>query len=986
MSSLKLSATRRRHERELDDKQTKAYKEIQSLLDGWTSPQNPPMVRTVPPLDDAEWMEQQLEPAEDEEMSYEDVDEDKLPLRTPPRQARVLERAETPVMSNSSKKKMPTPTIEEKEPVLLRNIPIPRQYVYECQRYHDALKQYLVAKRRIAEKVDDVQRDRALKDDSNYEDAMETDELALVFQMDPHILQEETNAEAAYLRALSSLCWERDEEHNMASESRREGNFWLLLATLRLLGVPSLLWDDDEATVRQNKAMAYNYMDKLAQDVETTPHDLLQALYSPSDAPLVLLRRQKIFKWLQECFQQVVPQGATRPRQGNILPQSQLFKQGLYETDKDKEILKDSLALILAGRLEDARTLARESGLAWRAASWNGGGAYGYYFDDQGKKRQSGNTMRPLWKRMMWKKSEDANSKAGIVEDGAIAAILSNHLANALDNAALRSWEKGLWACWSCFMARTEDELLHAHNNVRRKMRPPFPGTQFEGREREHLKATATLSSYSEKDIVAIPRNSPYVDMSEEDPFCQAMASFINGKSAIVNYLGLASDMNEVEESNSILRFFTHLFLYLDSLTDSVTPIAVPDISELKDDLLLRYLKHLASREELWHQLILYASFLSENLILEHLPRLLCYIESDEERKVIVRQMRELLPRFDLHLMVMKRLVQTILDEKDDVEDTDVPTELDTSKMKTTLWFTYYEDHVGYALFYINAVLRQFLLADKRHAAYVLVDDIRPTKVYELAFGLTNLTELIGDDEMIDSTYARRIEDAQIEHQAYQSFLDAVRKVDFWHETLFSTDSHTRFIDDELDSSLLTTTEATIAKSMKRRELTELKRKSSQVIVNAATEAQQGLLSVLRHEGGWLYTDDEDDIDGMEDKGRRQDMNKIRVKVLPDCVMQYYDICMETANWMERSLVDATEQLDTDFDEAISLLDDQGHHSDRSPMSPKFWTNEAIKLAELLSSDQYAIQSSFGTSDLKELLRKLADAAAKDLFYSTRRK
>jgi len=124
----------------------------------------------------------------------------------------------------------------------------------------------------------------------------------------------------------------------------------------------------------------------------------------------------------------------------------------------------------------------------------------------------------PLWKRMMWKQSEKLNHDSKASQDeGAIAAILSNHLKDALWNASLRTWEKCPYVTFRAIIECLEDEVLPSHNNNRRQMRPPFSGTEYEKKEREHLVSTSDVSSMNEAGVVEMLASAPFEEMRIQD-------------------------------------------------------------------------------------------------------------------------------------------------------------------------------------------------------------------------------------------------------------------------------------------------------------------------------------------------------------------------------------------------------------------------------------------------------------------------------------
>jgi len=43
-------------------------------------------------------------------------------------------------------------------------------------------------------------------------------------------------------------------------------------------------------------------------------------------------------------------------------------------------------------------------------------------------------------------------------------------------------------------------------------------------------------------------------------------------------------------------------------------------------------------------------------------------------------------------------------------------------------------------------------------------------------------------------------------------------------------------------------------------------------------------------------------VGGDDELARRSELNQLRVKILPDAVMRYHEVCMDTASWMLTSL------------------------------------------------------------------------------------
>jgi hypothetical protein len=955
------------------------------------------------------WLERALTTDDNDAMETDELVTGSANSKKP----RILERATTPIISNASHRsqdrdeimspvplRSPSPTDDagitgndtylRRTPTTLRTGhvagPSSRHDALEYGRYHDAVLRFVQVKRRVTERVELKQRSLALQEERTsprvpFDDAMELvpDDLFIANRDGDALILDETRADVAFLRSLHNL----SSDHVNASDARlarKEGNFWLLLSHLRELSLDTLIWADDAASSHQHESSLLAYVDSLAAKVNAAPLELTQALQlNTSECPSLLRRRQCIMRWLEACFHQQLPTGSTRPRHATIICDSKLLRQeGLPETDKDAEILKNALALILAGREEDAQILARDSGAPWRAALWSGGKPQGVVHKpnlatETMDRIPTGNPRRALWKRMMWKNAEALHQKGkAAADEAAIAAILSNNLKIALLNPSLRTWEKCLYVAFRCMIGRTEDDLLHKHNNLRRQYRPPFPGTQFAQHELQQLRDTADIAAEDEASVIHnILPSSVFDEVKDDDVVTDATSSFLVGKSSIASYL--QDSMADLDDAGEMqLRFLTHLGLYLDSLAVGTTPIFIQGVSDWKNRMLLKYLQYLSTREELWHLLVLYASLLPESVLTSQLPNMLQSLDSQEGRRTIVEQMRELLPRAGLDLVVLQNVVQATL-QTTDTENScvDTPTRLDVQKMRSIAWLSYSQDHTVDALVFSNSLLRHFLLGGRRASAILFVEDFRLESVLELAEGN-------GEDEAADVDTWRR------EHMALQYYLDATQAIDHWREIISTVESTTKLIDDRIDIGRLDETDVSVALKIERRALLEQKRKASFSVVRASNSALKALSAVLKYRGGWLLLDYDAASRHCDQNARSAELDALRRKILPHCISSYCEVCMETAVWMSSSMDDAVAQLSESPSAVLDSLDSP-QDGEISPIAPFYWPQQALEIANVVASETYGILSAFGTAEKKQLVSDLAEASVANLFYTTKR-
>jgi len=218
------------------------------------------------------------------------------------------------------------------------------------------------------------------------------------------------------------------------------------------------------------------------------------------------------------------------------------------------------------------------------------------------------------------------------------------------------------------------------------------------------------------------------------------------------------------------------------------------------------------------------------------------------------------------------------------------------------------------------------------------------------------------------------------------SYIEAAKAAEDWKAAIAATDAITAdSTDDTVDKTQLNATEAAIAVSMERRKLIEEKRKTTQVVVVAAAKVKKALNKILEHPGGWLLTEDElvtENFDG--EMLRRAELDKLRKKLLPDTVMLYHGVCVETAAWLSKSLDDAIAKLGGSMEgkDMLKQISESSSSSTESPISPRYWTQKALAVAQNIESEAFCIKSAFSTADCKELLSRLAETAVTDLYMS----
>ena len=997
------------------------------------------------------------------------------PKRTP-----LLERASTPVMSNSSTSKRkksksslpgtPAPTpqgMDLDEPPVPVETPAPRastsnrlppssrrspmsedeeeiepfssSFLLESssqqyRRYHDALLSYLKARRSISDRIDLEQQEIDLMVQHN-----PAGDSSAPISMPSSLSDQECAAERNFLLTLNRAAWSGAVSTSSGSEEksrRQEGNLWMLLHMLRPLGLAALVWAHDQTSNGQNANAQEVYLQQLAGQIESTPKDLIQALSLSSSSkskvnpasfsppPLVTQRRYQILRWLELCHDQF---RADPPKPSSVSS----FGTGNSSTHPDdaapaligessaaeEAVLQSCLSHLLAGKLDEAMEIARAHGQPWRAASWSGGAPAGVESRPNEKtetmdKIPVGNPARFLWKRQMWRSGRTLESKSPAA--AAMSSILANDVHTGIQNPCLRSWERCMYLTLFGLWGRMEDQLLHLHNNSRRRAaQSAYPGTMYSRQEQEQLAATSDLAKMTEHDVVHMLLASPFEEVRGMGTYEAAAAAVLIGANAIAEYCDVETKEHvqrfqgeggnyydahggEVrEEDLARLRFLTHLALYLDSLSVSTTPLVVRGIQEQRNKLLLEYVRYLASRHDMWHLVILYASLLPEETMLEFLPTVLVDVVDDNERKLMLEQMQDLLQPAGSELPILRRTVRLLLATPNSDDEENYIS--DVEKCRAIQWLLQYDEHLGDALICANMLLRDFFLSqadDKIESAILLVEEYLPRDLLDRA----------GEDNVEDSA---DIQQARAEYRAFLSYLDAYNDFGEWKDVL-SKANHTitgrdgggTSSDEGGDGGV---TETAIAQQRLVREWIRQKTDNSDAVIEAANEARKSLHDVLTHDGAWLWInegdaepDDErmaisiEDLNNMDMERRRrnQEISVIRKRYLVLAVNFYHQVCEETAAWMSRSLDDdqgvpmVVPEGMTRRRMALQTLwgrqsgESQASSTDLStvPLSPSYWYQHALDLAVLVANDdEHRINQAFGALELHEFLSKLAE-------------
>ena len=903
---------------ETDDDASRAYASISAQLETWTSPRlgNTYALSTYEE-DTDEWLQQTL--AKD------------LPTEDDGRG--------TPIMSNNSRDSAKKQMLSSPEGVVspwIERVTNPSQSTSSMdsnhRTYHDAMWWHIQANRNIAQRMQ-----------------MARDEATLRGQSVADLTALGKEDERADLDLLSSLAIDTP--------------LFSLLATLRTLGVHVMLWDDSSKhQVQVRQSMSY-----LATQTSLTPAQLIFQLHSASSAPLILQRRKAILKWLQAWHSQAMEQlvlprktiamwpqslehlqqkSTSNDKVNTLHPDAPLLIQDtatepLYGTDnaQDKLLLKACLVFILAGRMDLAQDLCRKQGQPWRCAIWNGGIPHDITVVPNDNTqvmmtKQIGNPARFLWKRQVAKLVKAVNSQ----EEAAICSLLCNDMGSALVNPLLRTWQAGLYTCFTALQGRLEDELLHLAGK----------GKEYETFTLQQLNATSNVASLDEPRILETLAASPFEDMRTSTPMQGAMASVLVGKQAVIRYC--QSETN-IDDDKANLRRLLHFVIYLDSLQRSTSPVILEGMHLIKNQLLQEYLLHLSQQPSLWRFMALYASLLPTNTMLSVVPNLLTKVELELERKTIATQLNDLLPGLDI--TILKSTVMLIL----------AGTGSEAIKCNAIMWLTHFREHMAEALVCANATLRLFIIRNKLATA-------------------TNFIRLHLPDTVIANDSSGN-ENAYREFQALRCYLEAIEAFEQWKQVMIDTVPETKA--KKLSRHSLSASEVDIAASMERRLFIEKKQDISRMVVVTALAAHQRLMEVLGFEGGWLLEDNDDDDNDddameqeneVEETSRQNELEKLRLQCVPEVVFMLHNVCDETATWMESSLEDGAIRLERSTQEVLKALDDC-----EGVFDPLYWIRRAKGFITIVASDENDIMNAIGTQEMKHLNKLIQETVIRELDY-----
>ncbi|KAG7369303.1 nuclear pore protein 84 / 107 [Nitzschia inconspicua] len=881
------------------------------------------------------------------------------------------------------------------------------------KQYYNSLLDYLHLQRRINRQQQLVKAEDRLTGTLT-DTTTTTTTASLSTGLVPPLSDQNTQAQVAFFKDLASHCY-----HMATKDSKliEEGHMWNLLAHLRSLGMDALLWADDSSSTVQNETFVDMELRRITNQVDATSKEIYDALSSSKCMPL--RRIQRLVDWAQSCVgreSKSIKEKLPQPTSWTTPPVDLTRIDTPQNTDpRIKILMQVCLHEILQGNVKEACRLAQAHGCGHMTIAWEGGQPHGYEINADHKaqlvrKKEIGNERRFLWKYMNGttgrqslerSKGLQQNSNSTLLEDSAMRTILTNDFQSSLQNPVInRSWTKSICVILKGGWERVVDEALHRHNtNRRRRPGPAYPGTQFEKQELALLEMSKELAGMKGSQITALlasttaATSSKQSDFDERDVFSykSSIMAFIVGKSALynlcTNYCSkflqtfkqdfLGRDTGDDDQAIQLLRFMTHLLLYLDSID-----LPVNDLTVQKNAVLFQYVTYLNSRSDLRDMLALYVSFLPDVTILEFYPTILAHISNLAERKQVLDQIHDLMPT--LMLPLLRKVVRILLGTTTSLQ---YGNDLDHIKCNSIQWLLQRDEHFGDALICSNIYMRQLLLDDDDDKIDVAMDFLDSYLPSDLVLQVQDLQEhnpVIANE----AGYLDRVKSATVEHQAFGDYLDAYRAFGDFKDTLDDALSNiTRNVAADLSNLHLGDSNSN-SKShpLSQRDWVRQMKELVANVADAAGKARVALYKVLAHPGGWLSLDPTTDTDksssgASEEQRRQQDLEKIRARHLVVAVGLYHQVCQDAAMFMSRVL-DNAGTFGLDRNEVLPMLDyevSKGLEESKSTVAPSYWYNHAKNLINIVANDAYGIHTVFPHWELTELLRKIADMVAEEL-------
>jgi len=955
------------------------------------------------------------------------------PKRTP-----LLQRADTPVMSNSSSKNQRKTTegsfthepadenavFMEEEDVVMEPVQTPMQRTFKptggasrtppgsstkttypkssalnqntFRRYHDALLGYLEAKQRLSLEQEEHQ----LTGGNALVPALGGASSSSVALAEQH---EEEN----FCKALSQIGYSLSVHDSVCME---DGHFWCLLAMLRKIGLSALMWHDDSTSLTQNDSTQAFFLQQLAAKVESTPKEILEALKPSSQRqpPLALKRKFQLMSWIQCCldqeesnFKSSLSRSVISAAPSRTHPDDPSIPSLVSETGASnvKLLMRACLNEIMEGKIVDACELAKAHGFTVKSCLWVGGEADGYktIVDDRAQKVDKiavGNPHRWLWKRRMSEAGrrllQDKQQAFGSVsatteEEAAIYSVLANDVTTALANPCLRnSWTKSLCVLLTGVWCRVEDEVLYRHNcNRRRSCRPAFPGCQYEKEENECLSETSQLAGMREAQIASTLQSNVFLQKKQHDegshrfPYRTAMMAFIIGRSAILDFCA-------------------------EEVTKLVSDIKQSSINGQDDQdwKALRFVTHLLCFLESFQtsstSIIIADITNQKNLVLFEYVK---YLESRPDLWHFLTLYVSLLPDSTI-LEYLPSVLCKVLDTSERKlmmeQIRNLMLRLELPLLRRVVRLALSTEGLGYvgneSLDAVKCNSLEWLLQYEEHFGDALIctnillrDFLLNEDEDKMDVAMDLINHILPEDfvdravqtlpEDMEQDHVSRVNDAHSEYLAYKKYLNAYGSFQIWKEVLKGTPT---LVDrsEFVDTSTLNAIEGGIADQAVRRTWLKEKKQCFEKCLTAAISARGALHKVLTHPGGWLCTDDDEGISSHPGDDEELTRRAEMNKIRSRHLVLAVNLYHLVCSETASWI---SQSLDDTGSVGLSRDDLLSYLNGDASNTEMFWYEQCDELLPLVASDTFGIFRAFSPLDLKDLLSKIGETAVAEL-------
>ncbi|ORX93251.1 nuclear pore protein 84/107 [Basidiobolus meristosporus CBS 931.73] len=542
-------------------------------------------------------------------------------------------------------------------------------------------------------------------------------------------------------------------------------------------------------------------------------------------------------------------------------PNRQNKELALEDNMYEKSLVRTLYEYIRRGRIEDATDLCRESDQPWRAASISGG----VYHDDPllgddvpvgiEALEPRGNVNRGLWKGTCYQLAKEESLD---VYERAMYAALCGDVENLLP--VCKSWEDYIWGYYNALI---ENQVEQNHRNTE-SAELPIPA--FEHMTKEDIFMNIAKSPNEALSALA---KDPYRYIQTMIILSRIDELIIEMSDTLTAHTGLWQTSEEPPVDPRILRFLTHMVLYLRTLGIELPAAEANNIIKCYVELLIQLNKN--------YLVAFYTSKLPEDLQVEVYSTFLAGIEDDAQDRY---ELIKLAYRYNLDVTkISSRTVEKVFQEavRDDLPDFDLDTfdlkkisdpveAQDKAQISALDWLTFENYHYEEALKQSNTLVRRFLICGKINGANEVFRRLPQD------FLLTEWMELL-ENEVENNPIVSNVQ----EHLHYRSFCECIKLYDLWSETFYERPVKSEGV------------QAMQKSNDWRNKMKSITLKNEEVL--------QRLL-----ESDWLSSSYARELPSIEQERRHYELDKLRETFIPEIVFRLHTVLYETRDLIPENL------------------------------------------------------------------------------------